>query len=274
MHICFVDESGGFEVPGSNPGATPLMAIIGIILDAAHLQPATMNLLQAKAKFYPQKCHHPKFLDNIKAEVKGADVRASLRSPSRNARRHAKGYLDRIVSILQSYNAAMIGRVWIKAVGTALDPDGSYTYAIQDIAKHFQHFLDANSTEGLIVCDGRMHNQNSQVSHSIFTQKHRAIGDPYSRIVDAPVFGSSANHAALQFADTVASGLVFPMAARVYCAHQWTGLHTDPHFDAVRARYASKLQAMQYRYTAPGGWRGGVVVSDRLRGTPSAKLFQ
>ncbi len=212
-------------------------------------------------------------LDHILAEVKGADLRSSLRSGSRNDRRHAKGYLDRVVQILEQSRTAIIGRVWIKAVGQPLDPAPSYTYAIQDLARHFQRFLDTKRSSGFMLCDSRMHNQDSQVSHSIFTQKHRSAGDPLPRILEAPVFGSSGNHAGLQLADTLASALIFPMAARVYCA-QWPGNHTHSRFDEVRTRYAARLLALQFRHQdAAGRWQGGVVVSDKLRRLPSDRLF-
>jgi hypothetical protein len=214
------------------------------------------------------------FLDHILSEVKGGDLRASLRSPSRNTRRHAKGYLDRIVEILEQRQISVIGRVWIKAIGQPLEPAASYTYAIQDLARQFQRFLEAKRSAGLIICDSRMHNQNSQVSHSIFTQKYRVGGDPLPLILETPLFGSSGNHAALQLADTVASALIFPIAARVYCAHQWPGGHTDAHFDEVRARYAARLAALQFRdRDRSGKWQGGVIVSDKLRRLPSARLF-
>jgi hypothetical protein len=274
VHICYIDESGGFEVPGSNASATPLMAITGLIVDAAEVRQLTYELLQAKRRFYPQKCMSSLLLDHILAEVKGGDLRGSLRSASRNVRRHAKGYLDRVVALLEARGVSIIGRVWIKGVGVALDPASSYTYAIQDLARHFQQFLEHNDSEGMVICDSRMHNQNSQVSHSIFTQKHRAQGDSLPRLADTPVFGSSTNHAGLQLADIVASALIFPMAARVYCAHQWAGGHTAPVFDEVRTRYAARVAALQYQYLDPAGTEhGGVVVSDKLRHLPSSELF-
>ena len=275
MHICFIDESGGFEVPASNPAATPLMVIVGLIIDSSQISCVTDRLLQVKRTFFPQRCQSHFPLDDILCEIKGGDVRASLRSPGRNTRRHANGYLNQVVGILEQCQVSLIGRVWIKEIGKALDPAGSYTYAIQDLARSFERYLSTEASTGLVVCDSRMHNQDSQVSHSIFTQKHRSAGDLLPSILEAPVFGSSGNHAGLQLADTVASALVFPMAARVYCAAQWPGGHTDPHFDAVRTRYAARLVRVQFRYQDTAGkWRGGVVVSDRLGGLPSSRLFR
>ncbi len=274
MHICFIYESGGFEAPASNPSATPLMAIVGLIVETSTIHPITDDLLTAKRVYFPQKCKANYPLDHILSEVKGGDLRASLRATSRNTRRHAKGYLDRIVGIAEKQGVSMIGRVWIKEIGQPLDPAGSYTYAIQDIAKHFQKFLENNDSTGIIVCDSRMHNQNSLVSHSLFTQKFRLVGDKLPSIVDVPVFGSSSNHAGLQLVDTFASALLFPMAARVYCSHQWSGIHTDSHFDELRSRYAQRLDALQFRYLDSANKRqGGIVVSDMLRSLPSPRLF-
>lgn len=251
------------------------MAIVGLIVDAAEIPAITTEYLTVKRNYFPQKCHSPLLLDHILAEVKGADVRTSLRSSSRNTRRHRMGYLDRVVGILQAHHVRIVGRVWIKAIGQTLDPRPSYTYAIQDIARHFEQFLDTNNSTGIVLADSRMHNQNSEVSHSIFTQKHSATGDKLPRILEAPAFGSSQNHAMLQLADAVASALIFPMASRAYCAHQWPGVHTDPRFEAIRARFATRLGALQFRYRdANGSWQGGVVVSDRLRQWPSSRLFQ
>jgi Protein of unknown function (DUF3800) len=275
MHFCFVDESGGFEAPAANPGATPLMTLVGLIVDGAALPAITTQFIQAKMRFFPGKSTSKLFLDHIRDEVKGADLRFSLRSSSRRDRRHAIGYLDRILQILNTHNVRLVGRVWIKPVGQPLDPDATYTYAIQDIARHFHAFLDANNENGLLLCDSRMHNQNAQVSHSVFTQKHGLRGDPLPRIPEAPVFGVSLNHAGLQLADAVASALIFPIASRVYCSHQWPGIHTDAHFEAVRQRYSAQLRAREFRYQdLAGRTHGGIVVSDRLRSWPSSRLLR
>jgi hypothetical protein len=275
MYFCFVDESGGFEAPASNPAATPLMALAGLILDSATLPAITTQLIQAKMRFFPGKSTSRLFLDRIRDEVKGSDLRALLRSSSRRDRRHVIGYLDRVIQVLNIHNIRLVGRVWIKPVGQALDPDATYTYAIQDIARHFHAYLDANNQSGLLLCDSRMHNQNAQVSHSIFTQKHAVGGDPLPRILEAPVFGVSLNHAGLQLADAVASALIFPIASRVYCAHQWPGSHTNARFEAVRRRYAAQLRALEFRYQDHvGRTHGGIVVSDRLRSWPSNRLFR
>jgi hypothetical protein len=102
------------------------------------------------------------------------------------------------------------------------------------------------ASKGLILCDSRVHAQNAIVAHSIFTQKYRVAGDALPYIDEAPLFGSSTNHAGLQVADVLASALLFPMAARVYCAAHMGGVHNDRGYDVVSARYGARLQPMQH----------------------------
>ncbi len=119
-----------------------------------------------------------------------------------------------------------------------------------------------------------MHTQNSQVSHSVFTQKHKLSGDAYPCLVETPAFGHSVNHVGLQLADLVASSVVFPMASRTYCADHWTGPHVHPHYDGVKQRWASRVRLLQHRYRDDAGfWRGGLVVSDKLGRRPGERMF-
>lgn len=180
LKICYVDESGGFEPEGSTGSATPLMVIAGLVLDHADLRVLTAEYLRLKKTFFPgarKVSGYP--LDYILDETKATDLRRELRSSSRDQRRHALGFLDKIVLLLERHNAQVIGRIWVKQPGLGLDPASSYAYAIQDIAKHFNHLLEEVGDVGQIVCDSRLHTQNRQVSHSIFTLKHRNFGMYY-----------------------------------------------------------------------------------------------
>jgi len=126
----------------------------------------------------------------------------------------------------------------------------------------------------MMLCDARMQNQNIEVSHSIFTQKHRLAGDPLAKLVEAPAFGHSVNHVGLQLADLAASALVFPMAARAYCSTSQAGPHVDPHFDRVRQRFTVRIRNLQHRYRdAAGAWQGGLEVRDALGHQSGSVLF-
>lgn len=179
------------------------------------------------------------------------------------------------VDLVERYDLRLIGRVWIKGPDQALNPRASYTFAIQDIACHFNHFLVSKTGSGLMVCDGRAHSQDAQVSHSIFTLKHKQSGDELPRLVEAPVFGRSENHVGLQLADILASGLIFPIAARVYCSAHASGLDTHQDYDVLRTRFSACLRPQQHLYKdSDGRTRGGIVVSDRLGKKSSSLLFQ
>ena len=274
MYICYVDESGGFEAPNQTSGATPLMTFAGLIIPAQALAALTADFLGLKRRFYPG-LRTVRHLDLVLSEMKGSELRKRVRSQSREKRRHAIGVLKSTVDLIERYDLRLLGRVWIKDPTEALDPRASYTFAIQDIARHFNHFLESRTGSGLMVCDGRAHSQDTQVSHSIFTLKHKQSGDEFSRLVEAPVFGRSENHVGLQLADILASGLIFPIAARVYCAAHVSGIHTHRDYDVLRTRFSARLRPQQHLYQDSGGrTRGGIVVSDKLGKKSSSLLFK
>ena len=247
------------------------MLFAGLIMRSGSLASLTAEFLHVKRRFYPQKVPHR--LNSMLTEIKGERLRAALRSPSRRKRRHALGVLDAVVKLLELHDVRIVGRVWVKQPATALQPDPTYCYAVQDIARHFHHFLALHEAQGLLLCDARDHRQDVRVAHSVFTQKHKRDGDALPHLAESTVFGRSENYAGLQIADIVASALLFPMAARVYCQSAG-GVHVHQRFDGLRARYANRLDSLQHRYRdSSGRTRGGVVVSDKLGGRPSDLLF-
>jgi hypothetical protein len=274
MYFCYIDESGGSEPSGSHVSATPLMVIAGLVIEQRRVEQLTRDYLRGKRRYFPRRGGARPSLGDILLEIKGGNVRTNLRAPSRNQRRQAIGFLGEVMRLLECHHARLLGKVWIKEAGQGLKPDATYTSAIQDIARHFEHFLAERNEKGVILCDGRMANQNAVVAHSIFTQKMRQEGDPYPCILELPMFGHSKNHVGLQIADLMASTLLFPMATRTYCASQWTGVHVDPHYDEVRRRFALRCGELEYKYTFGGRRTGGVTVSDRLGRQPSAALFK
>ena len=193
------------------------------------------------------------------SEVKGADLRNWARDQDKQKARQALVFLGKVLGLLEKYHAEVIGRVWVKTPGQALDPAPTYSYAIQDVAKHFQHLLAKSETHGLMVCDSRAYSQDIGVSHSVFTQKHQAGGDSYPALIDTTVFGRSSNHVGLQLADCVAAGLVFPMAVAVY---QSTWLSTRPTrhregFEKIRKTHAGTLKGLRYMYKDGSGKAAG-----------------
>lgn len=275
MKICYLDESGGFEIAGSSPGATPLMALLGLIVDHEAVNALTRSFLQLRQRYYPSAPAAGKpSLDAILYELKGSDLRKNIKG-GRNARRRTIRFLQELVDLLIAADAKIVGRVWIKAIGTGLDPRTTYTFAVQDIAAHFEHYLQVNDELGILLCDARSPASDVLVGHSVFTQKHKAIGDAIPHIVEAPVFGRSQNYAGIQIADLLVSAIVFPSAAQVYCAGHGASPHQSPKYEEMRVALRSKVKRLRYGYQdATGKWRGGIVVSDGVAQRPSGELFK
>src|SRR5438270_11542523 len=112
-----------------------------------------------------------------------------------------------------------------------------YTATIQEICRHFQHYLDHNNDNGMVIADSRDYGNNVVVSHSIFTQQHGHGGASYPRLSEAPVFGHSDNHAVLQITDALCSSVLFPMASFVCCTGHVNNLHVHPGDQRIKDRY-------------------------------------
>lgn len=272
MYICYVDESGGFEAPNAYPNATPLMVLAGLIIRADLLGSLTADFIDLKKQYKPT--NDINLLDHVLIEIKGSVLRKFIRTHSRRKQRYAIGVLDKVVSLLEKYEIRLVGRIWVKEAGAQLRPRESYTLSIQNIAEHFNNFLKEKSSQGIILCDGREPSQDSQVAHSIFTQKHKRSGDAIPNLVETPLFGRSQNHVGIQLADMTASGILFPIAARVYCPEDLNSIHVHPSYEILRSRYGTRLRSIQYFYkNTSGRWRGGIVVSDKLNRQPSRLMF-
>lgn len=276
MYFCYIDESGD-TTPLSSPTVNiqPVIAIGGVIVDSSAVHDLTLDLIRLKQRFFPalMPAGSP-LLDWILGEVKGVDVRRSIASNNHRERRGAVGFLDKIVDLLERHNIRLIGRVWIKGIGTPIDGNALYTSSIQAICSDFQHFLGTQNDSGLVIADSRSKAQNTKVAHSIFTWKFKAKGDGYDRILEMPTFGHSDNHAGIQIADMLCSGLLVPMAIDGYCAGQIANVHVRSGYSVTRPRWGERLKSLQHQYQdASGRGRGGFVVSDGLTQRHSGYLF-
>lgn len=274
MYFCYLDESGGYEAPDSSLDATPVMVIVGLVVDAARIPALTRDFLALKRKHFPGRFTAGPALSHILVEVKGNELLQMTRSPSRNPRRQAQRFRAELLSIVAAHNCRVLGRVWVKEPGKSMAPVASYCYAVQDIAEHFSQYLQASSAEGVLIADGRTHAANVGVAHSVFTQKWKTGGDRYPSLREVPLFAHSDNHAGLQIADLIASTLTFPMAATAYCKPRPGAPHSSSRYQEVRKEFGLSLKALQYRYRdETGRWRGGLVVSDPGGHQPGSLLF-
>lgn len=207
-------------------------------------------------------------------EIKGADLRRRIREPRRDARRQALGFMDKFLDLMEKHGARLLARLYVKPIGNPFNGRSVYTSAVQNLAVDFQRCLEATSSPGLMILDSRNKPKNTNVSHSVFTQKFRSAGGAYAGLMEMPVFGHSDNHAGIQAADMMCSAFLFPMAAYVYCFGQVNNVHVHMQYYRIRDRCGERLKQLQFRYQdANQWWRGGVTVSDGICHQNGGVLF-
>lgn len=247
-----------------------------MVIDQRLLESLTREFIKLKARFYPRLVNNSSHrLGRILPEIKGADIRRSLRKGSRRRnRRQAIGFLDAFVDLLQYHDAKIFGRTWIKEVGGNCADRAIYTFSVQAICEDFQNLLESTGDTGLVIADSRSPAPNAAVAHSVFTQKFKTDGDRYPRLLEMPTFGHSQNHAGLQVADLLCSALLFPMATHCYCTGHVQNVHVNSGFDVLSERYGARLYGMQHRYEDDAGHRrGGITVSDPVGHRGGKALF-
>lgn len=274
--VFYVDEAGCLgALPAPASPIQPVFTLAGVMLKRERLAEFTLDWLHLKERFFPNlRARNASFLDWIMVEIKGSELRKQVRQGSRDARRHALGFMDNFLTLLERNEARLLGRVYVKPIGAAFNGRSVYTSAVQSLATDFQRYLETVNREGLMILDSRNKPKNTNVSHSVFTQKFRAAGDAYSRLAEMPMFGHSDNHAGIQAADLICSGFLFPMAVYAYCQGRVRNLHVHLPYYRIRDRYGARLKAMQFRYQdAKQWWRGGITVSDGIGHQRGSVLF-
>lgn len=276
MHLCYVDEAG---CPGALPSATssvqPVLVIAALFVPQSQLSVLTRDFLQLKRHFNPGLAPTlSPWLDLAKNEIKGADLRRDLRMAGRNRRRGVNGFLDRVLKLLEQANCKLVARIYIKGPGGPFNGRAVYTSSVQALCASFQHFLAVQDSRGFMVADSRTPALNSVVSHSIFTQKFKATGDAYDRILEMPTFGHSENHIALQITDLLCSSILSPMATSVFCAGHVASVHVHPRDEEIRKLYAHRIKALCFRYNDGLRHKGGLTVNDAIGQRQGGLMFR
>jgi hypothetical protein len=149
MYICYLDESGGYEAPDRSPDATPVMVILGLVVNAASVPALTRDFLALKRRHFPARYASPHALDHILVEVKGSEILQMTRKSSRNPRRQAQRLRAELLDLVEAHGCRIVARVWVKEPGKGMAPVPSYCYAIQDIARHFSQYNFGPRIRGL-----------------------------------------------------------------------------------------------------------------------------
>jgi hypothetical protein len=249
---------------------------LGLTLDLTYLRAFTLEFLDLKSRFFPGLFKNQMRLNRLLTEVKGSDIRSGFRTGDHKRRHHHIGFLDALLDFIEAYDCKIFGRVWVKAIGVSLRGVSVYTYSAQSICATFHHLLGVRDSTGMVIADSRSLTENREVSFSVMTQKLAIAGDSSPRIVEAPVFGHSENHAGLQVCDLLCSALLTPITAVTYCTGHITSVHVQPDFDILKKRYGPRLRELQHRYRdeVTGRWLGGLTVSDSLGRRSGAELFR
>lgn len=280
MLVCYLDESGDTgSLPTNISLIPPLICLLGMTLNATYLRAFSTEFLDLKTRFFPGRFgaqYRHTHLSKLLEEIKGSDLRAAFRGTDHDRKHHHIGFFDALLDFVASYDCRILGRVWIKGLGAAFNGTSVYTYSAQNMCETFNHLLQRKDEEGIVIADSRFPKENRGVSFSMLTQKLSVTGDALPRILEAPIFGHSENHAGLQVCDLLCSGLLFPIAAYSYCTDHVTSIHVHPGYSVLKQRYAIKLRDMQHRYWDADNerWSGGLVVSDALLHRPGGHLFR
>lgn len=277
MYMAYLDEAGGTgTLPSHTSKIQPVFIPAAMICEQNRVRDLTMDFLHLKQRFFPGLVGGEElFLDRMLAEIKGNDLRKSIRKGNRRNRRQVLWFLEKLLDLLERHEVRLVGRVWVKAVGQENKGKSMYTFSMQDICATFQRFLSDCGSHGLVIADSRNHSLNTNVSHSIFTKKFSSYGDSYDRLLEMPTFGHSDNHAGLQIADLICSALLFPIVTFVYCYGILRGVHVHGRYGVLKERFAQRLRGMLYTYRdETGKLRGGITVSDGLRRRPSGLLWR
>lgn len=277
VKICYIDEAGCTgALPAADAPIQPVLVIAGIIIDYSKLHDLTRDIINLKQRYFPKLIStNSTHLDWIRTEIKGSEIRKAACSESRSDRRYSIGVLDKVQTLSDNADISLIGRVWVKGIATPMNGVSVYTSSIQSIYNDFQRYLTAEDDFGFVVLDSRLKHFNTQVAHSIFTQKFKGTGDSYDRVIELPAVSHSDNHAGLQAADLICSAFITPVAIDTYCRGFVNNMHVRPRCSELKTRYKDWLKSKQYRYNeASGRSRGGLTVSDGLGKKPGGDLFR
>ena len=268
-YLCYIDESGctsALPFPDASalsgaapvrPVVQPIFAIIGLMIPADRLAKMTREFADVKREFAPGSfAGDARNLDAVLREVKGEVLRRGVRRGGHNRQRAVFGFLDETLNLLERAGARLAGRVWIKPAGGEFNGPAVYTSSVQSVATNFQRLLESRQATGVVVCDHRSLKVNEHVAHSVFTRKFKTSGDDYPRLLDAPLFASSRNHAGLQLADILVSAIISPLAAAVYHApRDPESPHAHPNYLQLRTRFGQRLAKMQHPFWDDNGQR-------------------
>lgn len=278
MQLCYVDESGKAEtLETTDPSQQPVIVIGGVSFPEHELTQVTHQWLELKRQYFPgiKSRGQSGWLDAILVESKGTSLRKGYKAnATRRQRKHAFGLLDGTLRLLEQHDGHVIARIWVKSIGVSNNDMAVHSSSLQFICSAFHSQL-ADDERGMVVVDSQTYEHNYRLAHSVFTQRFGSR-PTHERLVDMPVFGHSDNHAGLQIADFICSGLLAPMAASVFAgAYDGWNVHCHSSFLDLRDDFGARLERLTFEFMSPkrGKLTRSVVVDDPIGKRPTRLLY-
>lgn len=260
MEFCYIDESGSAELlTVDRPDATPLFVLGGLIVPAERQRGLIWDFLQLKKTFRPN-LRKSQLSDVIRQEVKGSDLRSDMRSESRDRRRGATRFTNKVFDLVVSHDCRLIARVIVKQPEVETSDVKIYTSSMSWLATTFNAYAASRNREGFLILDSRTKSKNAPSVAGITTQKYKVGGDPFPHIPEVPVFGHSDTHVGLQLIDIIASAAIFPASCAAFCTGLVGNSHNHARYQDVRNEFGPRLRDAQFRYRdeTRDMWRGGI----------------
>lgn len=243
------------------PDQQPVIVIAGIAVSETHLTALTGDWLQLKRRFYPDVSSklNGGWLDAILHDIKGTTLRRGFKIGAKSKQRqHAHGLISGAISILEQYDAKLLGRIWVKECDDDIDDLTIHSSSLQYICEAFNSRLH-NDERGMVVVDSQTYWHNHRLAHSMFTRRF-GKRPKNTGLADMPVFGHSDNHAGLQIADLMCSAVLAPIASIVYAgSYSSWNTHCNSGFLDIREEFGERLAARTF------GWRNQFKASHSRR---------
>ena len=260
----------------ATPTSTPVLVVAGLIVPGDHVRDLVWDFLQLKKRFNPSLATASWLSDVIRYEVKGADLRADIRSGRSRRTSRAIGIIDRTFELVERRGCRLVARAMVKTLDRPVDDKAAYVSNIGWICKTFHQYLEnSDHQQGLVILDSRTKVKNTPNADVVTTQVFKHGGNPLPRLVEVPVFGHSDSHVVLQIADVIVSAVLFPAVCSAYCADLIWNHHAHGKYEDIRWRYGTRLKNLQFRYydATLAFWKGGVHVYGATGGLAASKLF-
>lgn len=218
MFLFYIDEngsSGGHHTPYVN-GETPLFCLSALGIDADSWHSFDREYLELKRKFFAKE------IGERRAEyweIKGNE----LTKPSNRTSRPRWAFLNEVLKLCESYDVNYFSTIVIKNSVTPTPTASLYGQALQILVERFQAYLEEMETSdtGLMIVDSRVGKLDDEVAkgHLSFVFGN-SFDRKLDRIIEAPLFASSALSAGLQIVDIIGSC--------IYAYNYFRNYATDP----------------------------------------------